>query len=151
MLKSSSPPKPMTETALDRFWETIPPLWGQVRAHLRQAATEKFPISVEQFQILRLVRSGRGSVSQLADAKRISRAAISQGVEALVEKKLLTRTQDTEDRRHSILALTAAGNAMLDTIFNDTRAWMRPKLAALSPAELENVIRAMESLKKLLD
>jgi len=151
MLKTSSPPKQTTEQALDRFWETIPPLWGQVRGHIRQVATERFPISVEQFQILRLVRSGRSCVSELAEAKRISRPAISQGVDALVNKKLLTRTQDTEDRRHSQLALTAAGNAMLDAIFDDTRAWMRPKLAALSQSELENVIRAMDSLKKLLD
>ncbi len=151
MLKTSSPPKQTTELALDRFWETVPPLWGQVRAHLRQTASEKFSISVEQFQILRLVRSGRNCVSELADAKRISRPAISQGVDALVNKKLLTRKQDRNDRRHTELALTAAGNAMLDAVFDDTRAWMRPRLSVLTSSELENVIRAMDSLKKLLD
>jgi DNA-binding MarR family transcriptional regulator len=151
MIKSPIRSKDTIETALDRFWETIPPLWGQVRGHVRSVATEKFPISVEQFQILRLVRSGRASVSDLAAAKNISRPAVSQAVDALVNKRLLTRTQDTEDRRQNQLALTASGNAMLDTIFNDTRAWMRPKLAALSEAERENIINAMASLKKLLD
>ncbi len=151
MLKTSSPVKHTTESALDRFWDTIPPLWGQVRAHLRQVAAEKFLISVEQFQILRLVRAGRRCVSDLADAKRISRPAISQGVDSLVRKKLLTRKQDAEDRRHTELSLTAAGNAMLDAIFDDTRAWMRPRLSALSAGELENVIQAMDSLKKLLE
>ena len=151
MMKSPVRTKDAVETALDRFWETVPPLWGQVRAHVRSIATEKFPISVEQFQILRLVRSGRATVSEIAAARNISRPAVSQAVDALVNKGLLTRTQDTEDRRHSQLALTSSGNAMLDAIFKDTRAWMRPKLSALSDEELETVIRAMSSLNKLLE
>jgi DNA-binding MarR family transcriptional regulator len=151
MIKSPIRTKDRIENALDRFWETVPPLWGQVRGHVRSVATEKLPISVEQFQILRLVRSGRTSVSGVAAAKNISRSAVSQAVEVLVNKQLLTRTEDAADRRQNQLALTASGNAMLDTIFDDTRAWMRLKLAALDEAELENIIDAMASLKKLLD
>lgn len=150
MTKTLAPPSTTTERALDRFWETIPPLWGQIRAHVRAAATQNFPISVEQFQILRLIRSGTGSVSELAAAKNISRPAISQAVDALANRGLLTRTQDADDRRHMQLALTDSGNALLDAVFGNTRAWMRGKLASFSESELENVIRAMESLKKLL-
>jgi len=40
---------------------------------------------------------------------------------------------------------------MLDAIFDDARDWMRPKLAALGERELENVIRAMDSLRQMLD
>ena len=151
MTPVASPAKTTTEIALDRFWETVPPLWSHVRAHVRQVATEEFAISVEQFQMLRLVRSGRGSVSELAVARNISRPAVSQAVDSLVNKGLLTRTPDTEDRRYTQLALTASGNAMLDAIFDDARDWMRPKLAALGERELENVIRAMDSLRRILD
>src|SRR5512143_1719876 len=118
----SAPATETTEQALDPFWETVPPLWGQVRAHIRATAIEKFPISIEQFQILRLIRRGHGSVSELADAKNISRPAVSQGVDALVNKGLLTRTPDADDRRHLQLALTKTGNALLDAVFDDTRA-----------------------------
>ena len=151
MIKSPARAKDSTEVALDRFWETIPPLWGQVRAHVRANAAEKFSLSVEQFQILRLVRAGHNSVSELAAAKNISRPAISQAVDVLVLRRLVTRTQDIDDRRHSPLALTKSGDAMLDAIFDDTRAWMGLKLACLSESELENVSRAMQFLKKMLD
>ena len=151
MSKNPAPPKQLTDEALDRFWETVPPLWGNIRAHIRAVATEEFSISIEQFQILRLIRSGKGSVSELASAKKISRPAISQAVEALVQKGMLTRTQDSEDRRHVQLALTKSGNALLDALFQNTRTWMRAKLASYSRDELENVIRAMESLKRMLD
>ena len=151
MVKSPPPTKDLTELALDKFWETVPPLWGQVRAHIRSAAAQNFRISIEQFQILRLIRSGRCSVSELAMAKNISRPAISQAVDALANKGLLTRIQDAQDRRHMQLALTESGNTLLDAVFENTRSWMRIKLASFGQSELENVVRAMISLKKMLE
>lgn len=137
--------------AIDRFWETVPPLWGTIRTHLRAAATGNFDISVQQFHILRHVRRGKGSVSELADAQNISRPAISQGVELLVKKGLLTRVQSTEDRRFVQLTLTEEGDKLLDSVFQDTREWMKKRMTALTVEELENVIDAMQSLKKMLE
>jgi DNA-binding MarR family transcriptional regulator len=137
--------------AIDRFWETIPPLWGMIRTHIRAEATKKFDISVEQFHILRHVRRGTGSISELATAKNISRPAISQAVEVLVKKGLLTRVQSTQDRRFVELTLTDAGNKLLDTVFQETRAWMRERMSPLSLDELETVAKAMGALKKMLE
>jgi DNA-binding MarR family transcriptional regulator len=136
--------------AIDRFWETVPPLWGTIRTHIRVAATAKFDITVEQFHILRHVRRGTGSISELATAKNISRPAISQAVEVLVKKGLLTRVQSTQDRRFVELALTEAGNELLDTVFKETRDWMKQQMNALSNDELETIAKAMEVLKKML-
>jgi DNA-binding MarR family transcriptional regulator len=146
----SSPTAKTLELTLDRFWETVPPLWSQIRAHIRSVATESFDLSVEQFHILRYIRRGRWSVSELAQAKNISRPAISQGVDMLVNKGLVTRTTHPDDRRYVELALTQEGNALLDAVFQNTRAWMLTRLAALSQDELESVDHAMESLKKML-
>jgi DNA-binding MarR family transcriptional regulator len=137
--------------AIDRFWETVPPLWGTIRTHIRAAATGNFDISVEQFHILRHVRRGTGSISELATAKNISRPAISQGVEILVKKGLLTRVQSTQDRRFVELTLTESGNKLLDSVFQDTRAWMKERMKVLSSEELETVAKAMEALKKMLE
>jgi len=137
--------------AIDRFWETIPPLWGMIRTHIRAEATKNFDITVEQFHILRHVRRGTGSVSELATAKNISRPAISQAVELLVKKGLLTRVQSTQDRRFVELTLTAAGNNLLDTVFQETREWMKKRMKMLSTDELETIAGAMEALKKMLE
>ncbi len=64
-------------------------------------------------------------MSELAAAKNISRPAISQAVDVLVKKGFLTRVQSTEDRRYVDLALTEAGNTLLDTVFKETRGWMK--------------------------
>jgi DNA-binding MarR family transcriptional regulator len=143
--------KDLRERAIDRFWETVPPLWHSVRSHIRATATAKFDISVEQFHVLRYVRRGTDSVSELATAKNISRPAISQAVEVLVKKGLLTRVPSKEDRRCVELVLTEDGNNLLDTVFKETRGWMSERMQGLSPDELKTVAEAMEIMKKMLD
>src|SRR5215216_2234721 len=141
----------LRDQAVDCFWETVPPLWMMVRSHIRATANANFDITVEQFHVLRYVRKGPGSMSQLATAKNISRPAISQAVEILVKKGLLTRVQSTQDRRYVELALTEAGNNLLDTVFKDTRKWMKERMQALTLDELETMTKAMEIMKKMLE
>jgi len=141
----------LRERAIDRFWETVPPLWNSVRSHIRATATANFDISVEQFHVLRYVRRGTDSVSELATAKNISRPAISQAVEILVKKGLLTRVPKKEDRRCVDLVLTKAGNDLLDTVFKETRRWMKEQMQDLNSEELETITRAMEIMKKMMD
>ena len=137
--------------AIDRFWETVPPLWNTVRSYIRARATANFDITVEQFHVLRHVRRGIGSVSELATAKNISRPAISQAVDVLVKKGFLTRVHSTQDRRYVELALTEAGNNLLDTVFQETRGWMKERMCMLSVDELEMMIKAMDVMKKLVE
>jgi DNA-binding MarR family transcriptional regulator len=134
---------------VENFWETFPPFWHRIRAYIRLVAVEQFNISVEQFHILRHIRRGISSVSELAEAKNISRPAISQAVDALVHKGLITRTTDEHDRRHIQLTLTASGNALLDAIFNNTRSWMRQLLSSLEDEELQSLVQGMQALKKI--
>jgi len=135
---------------VNKFWDSFPPFWHRVRAHIREVAVEQFDITVEQFHILRLIRQGQGSVSEIAQAKHISRAAISQAMEALVTKGFVTRSQSPIDRRHVLLALTAEGSALLNSIFEDTSQWLMQALAPLSETEVQALIQAMESLQRVL-
>ena len=144
-------PKRIRANAIDRFWDTVPPLWGRIRARIRASATADFGISVEQFHVLRYVRRGKKSASELADALNISRPAISQAVEVLVQKGLLTRTQSRTDRRYVELALTPDGSELLDALFERTRAWMAERMSGLTPRELRLITEAMGALHKMLE
>jgi DNA-binding MarR family transcriptional regulator len=136
---------------IDRFWETVPPVWNFVRTHIRGTATGKFDITVEQFHVLRFVRRGPNSMSELATAKNISRPAISQAVDVLVKKGWLTRVQSTNDRRVVELYLTEEGNALLDAIFKENREWMKARMKSLTTDELETIGKAMIALKKIME
>jgi len=141
----------LEETSPDRviecFWEIVPPLWGRVRDHIRQTASERFGITVEQFHILRHVYSGCSSVSGLAEAKGISRPAISQAVDMLVAKDLVTRSQSAADRRFVHLQLTDAGRLLLESLFQETRDWMRLHLERLSPSEMTQAVQGMQAIQ----
>jgi DNA-binding MarR family transcriptional regulator len=145
----NNPKNEPARQAVETFWETIPHLWHCIRAHIRHLATEQFDISVEQFHILRHIRRGDATVSELAVVRNISRPAVSQAVEVLVARGLIKRSPDARDRRHVQLSLTEPGNALLDAIFEDARQWMVQALAPLSVEELRLLTRAMHSLNKI--
>lgn len=133
--------------AIDQFWETVPMVWNQVRCHLRSTAAEQFDISVEQFHILRLIRRGLTSVSEIAEARQTSRPAVSQAAEILVEKGLITRRQEENDRRFVHIALTPAGEALINQVFQESRAWMMGEMASLSAEDLARITESLALLK----
>jgi len=136
------------QKAIDGCWATIPPAWNRIKSNIRSIAEEQYDISVEQFHILRHIRRGLTSVSELAEVKQISRSAIRQAVDLLVERGLICRLQNVQDRRNIPLGLTEAGNLLLDTIWEKNRAWMGEQMAGLSANELETLASAMEVLGK---
>ncbi len=148
---SPSSKEALRQQVIDRFWETVPTMWNQVRSNLRSIAAESFEISVEQFHILRHIRKGICSVSELAEAKQISRPAISQAVEALVAKGLISRRHDAGDRRYVRLVLTPSGDELLNNIFRHNRAWMMRKLSGLEEDEIKTIIDAFDILRRALN
>ncbi len=138
----------LTET-MHQFWETVPPLWHHIRSRIAQQARDSFKLTHEQFHILRRIHKGQSSVSDLAEAKHISRPAASRAVDMLVEKGLVMRTQNPQDRRNVHLTLTSEGEATLKTIFEYVTAWMSEKLAVLEEDELKNIITSMYALHRV--
>lgn len=136
---------------IDGFWETIPPLWNHVRDHVRHVATEQFGITVEQFHILRHIKKGNASVSDLAVTKNISRSAVSQAVNLLVAKGLICRQEDPQDRRINQLTLTENGADLLSRIFAETRQWMAEEFTRLPVEKLAALTEAFDTLKTLFD
>ncbi|OGO19796.1 MAG: hypothetical protein A2Z14_08225 [Chloroflexi bacterium RBG_16_48_8] len=149
-METRSTSEEILRRTIEEFWETFPSLWHNIRARIREVATEEFDITVDQFHILRRIHKGRDSVSKLAEAKHISRPAISRSVDVMVNKGLVTRTQVPHDRRHVQLALTDEGNALLEAIFSKNRDWMAGKLAILDETELNTIQVAMQALSKTL-
>jgi DNA-binding MarR family transcriptional regulator len=148
MPSTSHQPDDPIENAISAFWESLPPVWHTVRSHTVQVAAEKYGITGEQFHILRRIQKGRDSVSQLADARRISRPAISRSVEVLVKKNLISRTQNPQDRRNMCLSLTEEGQELFDEVFGKVGDWMGEKLSALDEDELTTVTQALTILKE---
>jgi DNA-binding MarR family transcriptional regulator len=134
--------------AVDAVLETLPPVWDRIRSNLRAAATSKFGITLEQFHVLRHIRKGYQSVGDLAEKRQVSRSAVSQAVEVLVEKGLVTRRQESDDRRCVLLELTPHAGKVMDANARENRAWMEEKMASLTPEDLRKILKVMAVLKK---
>ncbi len=141
----------LLQQTIERFWDTVPPVWGHVRGNARSNAIKDFNLTLIQFHILRHIRHGIHSVGELAEKQQISRPAVSQAVDMLVEKGLVARQQDKQDRRFLQLALTENGSSLLNAVFSKNRRWMAEKMASLKPDELETIIAAMIILKRTFD
>ena len=91
---------------------------------------------------------GSCSVSDIADPLDITPAAASQAVDRLVQRALIERKENPEDRRAKLLSLTDHGRQLLD---DGTRAhlrWLAEFAHTLSPAEQA---RVTDALRLLLD
>ncbi len=137
------------DRTVDSVLETLPPVWDRIRFNLRRAATSKFGISLEQFHTLRHIRRGYCHTGDLAEKRQISRPAISQAVAVLVDRGLVTRAQESGDRRLVRLELTPYADEVLDENYRENRAWTKEKMAALSPEELDCVRKAMNILRTI--
>jgi DNA-binding MarR family transcriptional regulator len=144
-MKLSDSPLPQT---VDSLLETLPPVWERIRSNLRMPAMKNFGITLEQFHVLRHIRHGYQSVGDLAEKKQISRSAVSQAVEELVAKGLVTRRQESDDRRCVLLELTQHASEVLDANLRENQLWMKRQLASLTSEELNTIQRVMEILKK---
>ena len=59
---------------------------------------------------------GKDTAADIVELRMLSKGAVSQSVESLIQKKLLEREQDTKDRRRIHLSLTPAANPITQEI-----------------------------------
>jgi DNA-binding MarR family transcriptional regulator len=151
MLVQERSTEELIPVAIEAFWGTIPSVWNRIKGNLRSIAVDQYGISVEQFHILRHIRKGLTSVSDLAEVRQISRSGISQAVDVLVDRGLICRLQNARDRRNIPLELTEAGNTLLDAIWEKNRAWMSGRMTSLSEQELNTLTCGMQILAKTFE
>jgi DNA-binding MarR family transcriptional regulator len=137
----------LIQCSIEKFWQTLPGIWHNVRAHTREVVTDGSQISMPQFAILRSISFGKNSVSQLAVEGRISRPAISRQVDVLVRFGLVARDEDPVDRRHVKLTLTKEGDQLVKSVFADTSRWMISRINSLNEKELSIVIQSLDLLR----
>lgn len=83
----------------------------------------------------------------LADRLRLDRSFLSRILKRLEGKALIARTPDPADSRASHIAITPEGKTVLGELDSRSEAQIGSLIAALSPAELQEVQRAMRLIR----
>jgi len=96
--------------------------------------------------LMRLHYKGRCAVTDLGEESGVTRAAVSQLLEKMVQQGWVTRTEDPNDRRHKVVMLTPIGEQIVHESINARQAWLAQLVNLLSPEEQAQVDAALQLL-----
>ena len=91
-----------------------------------------------------LLQEGSLRMSDLASTLDVSVSRATGLVDRLVEKDMVSRWQDPEDRRSVLCALTEQGRELGQRLLAARRSRWEERLAPLSQGDLKKVCKAME-------
>jgi DNA-binding MarR family transcriptional regulator len=108
----------------------------------------EFEISFSQMKALHALRDAPEpvSVKELGDRLGLSLAAISRAADGLVQRQLVDRTEDPEDRRMKRLTLTDAGYELVEKLIRSRLAGIEEFVATLSDKERALLDKALEPI-----
>ncbi len=106
----------------------------------RLHAWDERGLSMPQLRILFRVRQSPGiGVKDLATALGVSASNITQQVEKLVTRGLMSRVEREANRRYVSLSLTADGEQMAGEFSVTARSYLRRALGGLDAADLDHL------------
>lgn len=93
-----------------------------------------------------ILHSGSCGVTDLGEHLGVSSAASSQMLDRLVERDLILRSEDPNDRRGKQIALTEKGRQLLKEGVQARQDWMRDLAETLTPSEKETILAGLTLL-----
>lgn len=96
--------------------------------------------------LMALAADGPMTVSALADRLSIARPTASILIDRLVQEGNAARSEDSDDRRRTLVALTAAGGELVARLRQGKSGCYEHWLAALHPDDLAALTQGMQAL-----
>lgn len=109
-------------------------------------------LSAVSYSMLRALEdSGPCRASELVEVFSIDKGAVSRHIQFLLELGFVERTPDAEDRRASIIAITAEGSRRLAEVAELRRRQVGESLSDWSEEELHEFVRALGRYNRALE
>lgn len=104
-------------------------------------------LTMSQFRaLLHAADDSRSTMADMADAMGVKPNVATGIVQRLVDKNFLQRTENPEDRRARLLALTSEGHEFLHGMMQEAREQRRVQLTRLSDEQLRNFLDILVTL-----
>ncbi|GAB3912956.1 hypothetical protein GCM10011575_21620 [Microlunatus endophyticus] len=101
--------------------------------------------------LLVLDKRERMSLTDLADAAKVTLGSMSQTIRRLEQLGFLAKSRGTEDRRKVMFTLTHEGRVAVMASRRHRRDWLNARLAELTPAERDDIARITPLLRRIAD
>lgn len=98
----------------------------------------KYRLSLLEIKIISFLYNnpGKDTVGHISQLRMIPKGNVSQGVDSLIQRSLLRRAQDKQDRRRIHLTLTDASLPIVEDIRTANEAFCRQIFSGFSKEEL---------------
>ena len=124
-------------------------LSNTVSSALAGAYARRFALTIPQWRVIAvLARSPGLSAAAVAERTAMDKVAVSRAVSGLTRTGRVRRLLAANDRRRSVLSLTARGQAVYRQIVPLARAYERRLLGELSPSERSQFDQLLGRLQK---
>src|SRR5262245_49900246 len=117
---------------------------ARLSRRMRQAWNPPSDMTVAQSSALVSVdRLGPITLGRLAETEQVQPPTMTRIVESLVEKGLLARARDADDRRAVQVTTTSRGRRVLDQCWKRRDRFLSERISQLSATERSAVVRAL--------
>lgn len=106
-------------------------------------------VAPHQFSVMARLEHAALTPRELAEIERVSPPSMTRTVAGLVERGLVTRTDDPLDGRQVFISLTAPGLLLLNETRRRRDAWMATRLKGISAEEREVLAKASAILTRV--
>lgn len=125
--------------------EIIPYLYRSLVAVAQKELDDR--LTMQQLRVLGyLHRQPGSSLGDLARWRDVSLPTMSKMIQCLVNRELVTRVPDPDNRRAIRITLTPAGEELYGTILAGLQQRLTPLLSDIKPDEQESVLETLERL-----
>jgi len=136
---------PYKKKLVDQFVHLIEQLYFQIRSHPMEAWSE-IELTMPQLRTLFFLSTGPKRMGEIATYLGIVLSSATTVVNTVVDKGLVERLQDLNDRRVVLCRLTPVGRGEVERLWHIRRIRAEAIANLLTPQELESVVGAMEIL-----
>ncbi|HEY0757827.1 MAG TPA: MarR family transcriptional regulator [Acidisarcina sp.] len=145
------PEQPEDVTPGVHVWLILVKAFEAVQAHAN-ASLEGCGLGQSDFRVLEvLLHKGPQPVNSIGSRVHLTPGAVSTAVDRLYTRGLVSRTEQAEDRRIRVVALTREGRALITRIFSHHAAAMEAAAAGLSRRERVQLVQLLKKLGKSAD
>ena len=106
-------------------------------------------VAPHQFSVMARLEHSALTPREIAEIERVSPPSMTRTVAALVERGLVTRTDDPLDGRQVFISLTPQGVLLLKETRRRRDAWMATRLKGISADEREVLVKATAILTRV--
>ncbi|QOW24858.1 MarR family winged helix-turn-helix transcriptional regulator [Lysobacter sp. H23M47] len=147
---NSEPPGP-AQLELERFLPyRLSVLSNRLSAAIARLYAERFSLGMTEWRVMAVLgRYPDLSASEVTGRTAMDKVAVSRAVARLIEAGWLERSLHAEDRRRSVLRLSAAGHAVYDEVAPMALEFEQRLFGDIDPAQLTRLFDLLDRLDAL--